>query len=162
MFLQQLLPPERRKLDPTDVEQIARVCVTETIRNNVDTLLYLGEGSEAADVLLTNTLKSAFAWLQRQMRDGINCSDYRLFTPGQKYVVDHILDVEDTAWVPELGLSGKLDLTMCVTSGHTAKSTSSRGQPEAVTDGRIKISMPVELKTGKWNQNKYLSHRAQV
>lgn len=171
--------------------QLIERFVAMAIRSNMESLL----ACDAKESDIITTLKSLVPMIIRFAEiccriglfvniEGTFESSSRKCVSCQFFVIDSIIEVEDTLWGPFLGLKGQID---AVVSGHVELRIydrdmigileSFRDSPLSAAVGTFNYSRllgalqvhklyaccaPMELKTGKWRSGSSLSHRAQV
>ena len=76
------------------------------------------------------------------------------------YAVDELTGTEETIWCPMLGIKGQIDMVL-----KTANYSQEDKDIDIDKDShgpRKSYNLPLEVKTGKYNPNTAIIHRAQV
>ena len=79
------------------------------------------------------------------------------YTTGEypmHYAVDELTGTEETVWCPMLGIKGQIDMVI--------KTANYSKEDKATHSPRRSYNLPLEVKTGKYNPNTAITHRAQV
>ena len=79
------------------------------------------------------------------------------YTTGEypmNYAVDELTGTEETVWCPMLGIKGQIDMVL--------KTANYSKEDKDTHSPRRSYNLPLEVKTGKYNPNTAITHRAQV
>lgn len=139
--------------------------VQTAISDQVSALYSVGITDEEASMALWSVADATSDWI-RQQHPTVGSPGSPRGTPPSPGEVEWtgLESWEEMMWCPVLGIKGQVDLVLTGQQGHGhAAGMSGQGSGGASRCAATReVSLPVELKTGKWRPNGLIGHRAQV
>ena len=129
--------------------------IRECVRRGLLDLHSIGVADAYAEQELKKAFVGTIRWVDemRAPRPDAKPPAVSIATAGMGYALQEMCEIEENVWSPFLGLKGKIDMI--------ARADCRTFAPASSRPGRA-VTMPVELKTGRWKSSQALSHRAQV